>query len=112
MIIPTAWRLLLDGTGARQGDPLVVEAAYAEPRLRDFYPFPTHGTLRLLHEAPPRFGADDIPFIVCFGPPYQVYAPGYESLLAETATAQEAVAALLTHLPPYRTAHPPTITVP
>ncbi|MEU4115538.1 DUF6193 family natural product biosynthesis protein [Kitasatospora sp. NPDC028055] len=98
--IPTARRLLPAGTGARRGDALVVGAAYARPRLRGPYPWPSDGTPYLLHEAPPRVGAGDIPSIVCSGPPYRVHAPGHERPPAETATPEKAVAVLPAHPPP------------
>ncbi|MFB7397760.1 DUF6193 family natural product biosynthesis protein [Streptomyces sp. NPDC056191] len=99
--IPTAWRQLLERTpGTRQGDPLVVEAAHAQPRLRGFYPWPSHGTLKFLRSAPPWHGDhDDLPFIVCGGPPYKVYTSGYTSLLGEAATPEGAAAVVVAHLP-------------
>jgi hypothetical protein len=101
--ITTAWQQLLEGTpGTRQGDPLVVEAAHAQPRLRALYPFSTHGTLHFLLVAPPPWpesDGDQLPFIVCGGPPYKIYTPGYGELLGETATPGEAAALLVDHLP-------------
>lgn len=107
--IPTAWRQLLERTpGTRQGNPLVVEAAYAQPKLRGLYPWPSHGTLKFLRSGPPwevDLGApplvtfDDLPFIVCDEPPYQVYTTGYTDLLGEASTAEEAVAIVVSHLP-------------
>lgn len=99
--IPTAWRQLLERTpGTRQGDPLVVEAAHAQPRLRRLYPFPSHGTLHFHRTAPPWQESDhDLPFIVCTGPPHKVYAAGYSAILGEAATAEEAAALVVTHLP-------------
>ncbi|MFJ8746552.1 DUF6193 family natural product biosynthesis protein [Embleya sp. NPDC127516] len=100
--IPTAWRQLLERTpGTRQGDPLVVEAAHVEPRLRSLYPWPSHGTLKFLRSAPPwdRSDPDDLPFIVCGGPPYKVYSTGYTTLLGEADTPEEAAALVVAHLP-------------
>ncbi|MGQ5668297.1 DUF6193 family natural product biosynthesis protein [Streptomyces sp. ECR2.10] len=57
----TAWRHLLERTpGTRQGDPLVIEAAYAQPQLRALYPFPTHGTLHFLRSTPPWHEPDNL----------------------------------------------------
>ncbi|OZV80188.1 hypothetical protein CA850_15955 [Micromonospora echinospora] len=100
--ITTAWRYLREKTpNTRQGDPLVVNAAYAQPRLRALFPFPTHGTLRFLRTAPPRQSEeiDSLPFIVCGEPPYQVYAAGYSELLGTAATPEEAAALVVAHLP-------------
>ncbi|MET8703792.1 DUF6193 family natural product biosynthesis protein [Kitasatospora sp. NPDC004723] len=99
---PTAWRQLLECTpGTRQGDPLVVEAAHAQPRLRSLYPWPSHGTLKFLRSAPSwdRSDPDDLPFIVCGGPPYKVYSTGYATLLGEADTPEEAAALVVAHLP-------------
>ncbi|MFE7115266.1 DUF6193 family natural product biosynthesis protein [Streptomyces sp. NPDC057654] len=99
--IPTAWRQLLERTpGTRQGDPLVIEAAYAQPELRSLYPWPSHGILKFLRSAPSSAGNDDnLPFIVCGKPPYTVYTSGYTTLLGEVATPEEAAALVVAHLP-------------
>ena len=100
--IATAWRQLLQGTpGTRQGDPLVVAAAYTQPRLRALYPFPTHGTLHFLLALPPWPDpeGDRLPFIVCGRPPYKIYTAGYGELLGEADTPVKAVALLVDHLP-------------
>lgn len=99
--IPTAWRELLEHTtGARRGDPLVLEAAHAQPQLRGLYPFPTHGTLHFHRTAPPWQDTDhDLPFIVCGGPPYKIYSRGYTDILGEAPTPEGAAALLVAHLP-------------
>ncbi len=101
--IQTAWRWLLESTpGTRQGNPLVIHAAYAQPRLRALYPFPTHGTLHFLPTPPPWPQADHdrLPFIVCGAPPYKVFAAGYARLLGEAQTPEDAAALVVAHLPP------------
>jgi hypothetical protein len=101
--IPTAWRRLIDRTpGTRQGDPVMIQAAYQQPRLRELYPFPTHGTLRFLRAAPPPFreSDSDLPLVICGEPPYKVYAFVYAKFLGEAATPEEAAALLVEHLPP------------
>ncbi|MER5781519.1 DUF6193 family natural product biosynthesis protein [Streptomyces mobaraensis] len=105
--IPTAWRWLLERRPGTRGFfddslPDVVAAAYAEPRLRRFYPFPTHGTLHFLRSAPPWDEPDEdgLPFILYAGPPYAVYTPGYADLLGKAATLAEAVALVVSRLPP------------
>ncbi|SNX88611.1 hypothetical protein SAMN06272735_9083 [Streptomyces sp. TLI_55] len=42
---------------------------------------------------------DNLPFIVCSGPPYKVYASGYAALLGAGATPEEAAALVVAHLP-------------
>jgi hypothetical protein len=102
----TAWRWLLErkpGTrGHHGGDWLFafIAAAHAEPRLRALYPFPTHGTLKFLRSGPPFDGThrDDLPYIICSGPPYAVHAI-HRGALGKGATPEEAVALVVTHLP-------------
>ncbi|GHB25547.1 hypothetical protein GCM10010346_56500 [Streptomyces chryseus] len=81
--------------------PPVAAAAYAEPALRGLFPFHTHGTLKFLRSAPPWCGppVDDLPYIVLGEPPYSVYTAGRTSL-GEVATAEDAVALVVAHLPP------------
>ncbi|MEU4335914.1 DUF6193 family natural product biosynthesis protein [Micromonospora lupini] len=97
-----SWRELVYGTpGWWSGDP-VVKAAYEDPTLRTLFPLPTHGTLKFFstvrqpHPAGPR---EELPFIVCGGPPYRVFTPGYEQLVGEATTAVEAVALVVASLP-------------
>ncbi|MET7702029.1 DUF6193 family natural product biosynthesis protein [Streptomyces sp. NPDC005485] len=103
----TAWRWLLErrpGTrGHYGGEELfaIAAAAHAEPRLRVLYPFPSHGTLKLLRSGPPFDGThrDDLPYVICDGPPYKVNAI-HRGLLGEAATPREAAALVVAHLPP------------
>ncbi|MFC1441930.1 DUF6193 family natural product biosynthesis protein [Streptacidiphilus sp. N1-10] len=101
--IATAWRCLLERTEGRQGDPLVVQAAYEQPRLRALFPFPSHGCLKFMRLAPPPWpfdlGEEELPFIVSSNPGYKVYATRYERLLGETRTPEEAAALLVANLP-------------
>ena len=99
---PTAWRYLLERTpGTRQGEPVVAEAAHAQPRLRRLYPWPSHGTLKFRRSAPSwdHRAPDDLPFIVCSGPPYKVYSTGYATFLGEADTPAEAAVLVVAHLP-------------
>ncbi|MCX4862591.1 DUF6193 family natural product biosynthesis protein [Streptomyces sp. NBC_00257] len=79
----------------------LIEAAYAEPALRRLYPFTSHWTLR--------FSTTTRPSLTLIGPcllaadadqGYRV-STGFtgRGLLTEAATAQEAVAAAVRHLP-------------
>jgi hypothetical protein len=101
-----AWRWLLDRNPEMRGaayDELVplVEAAFTQPRLQRLYPFYTHGTLQFLRSAPPRPESqpDDLPFILCDGPPYKVYAAVYAVFIGEAANAEEAASLVVANLP-------------
>ncbi|CCH19107.1 DUF6193 family natural product biosynthesis protein [Micromonospora lupini] len=97
-----SWRELVHGTsGWWSGDP-VVKAAYEDPTLRTLFPFPTHGTLKFFRYARQPYPAvprEELPFIVCGGPPYRVFTPGYEQLVGEATTAVEAVELVVASLP-------------
>lgn len=104
--IPTAWQWFLEGRpgtryGGYEGLRVFGRAAYAEPRLRTLYPFPSHGTVHFVRGAPPwpTSGHDDLPFVAYGGPPYTVYASGYAEILGEPTTPEEAVALVVAHLP-------------
>ncbi len=101
-IIAETWRAILDGSpGARRGDPIIIEAAYRHPVVRQLFPFPTHGTLVFFRTPPsslPVDPEDELPFIAGGGP-YQIYTPGYGTVLGEAVTPDEAVALLAAHLP-------------
>jgi hypothetical protein len=86
--------------GGRPGYHALVEAAYAEPALRGLYPFTSHWALR--------FSTTTGPFTTIVGPclladdidRYTVStAFTGRDPLAQTTTAQEAVAAAVRHLP-------------
>ncbi|MEU3071528.1 DUF6193 family natural product biosynthesis protein [Streptomyces sp. NPDC006906] len=50
-VVEKTWRGILNRLpGARRGEPAVIDAAYAEPRLRALFPFPSHGALSLSPE--------------------------------------------------------------
>ena len=83
---------------ARRGDPAVIEAAYAEPRLRVLFPFPSHGALSFHRNT--RFPwSGDLPFIASGLQSYTVYGPRYSGVLGEVLTPQEAAALVVAHLP-------------
>lgn len=101
----TAWQWLLERrphTRSWTHDELVpvARAAYAEPRLRELYPFPSHGGLHFLRTVPweTRPG-EHLPHVLYGPPPYKVYGADF-TVLGETATAEEAVALVVRHLPP------------
>ncbi|MEZ3179994.1 hypothetical protein KYY02_15260 [Streptomyces pimonensis] len=105
--VETAWTWLLERRPRTRGsfdDTLspIAAAAYAEPVLRNLFPFPTHGTLKFIRDTPPWHEppVDDLPFIVLGEPPYSVYTTGYTTCLGEVATAEDAIGLVVAHLPP------------
>ncbi|GAA2305802.1 DUF6193 family natural product biosynthesis protein [Streptomyces kunmingensis] len=105
--VETAWTWLLERRPHTRGWfddtlPPVAAAAHAQPVLRNFYPFHTHGTLKFLRQAPPwpqPQPSDDLPFVVLGEPPYSVHAAGYGSRLGEAPTAEDAIALVVANLP-------------
>lgn len=60
-VVEKTWRMLLERhPDARRGDPEVIEAAFAEPRLRQLFPFPSHGCLNF-HRKLTSHGATTFP---------------------------------------------------
>ncbi|GLX41179.1 hypothetical protein Sros01_72520 [Streptomyces roseochromogenus] len=99
-VVEKTWRLMLEGhPTARRGDPEVMEAAHAEPRLRALFPFPSHGCLTF-HRNTEFPWSNDLPFIASGQQSYTVYAPQYSGILGEVPTPQEAAALVVAHLPP------------
>lgn len=98
-VVETTWRQLLEHhpDARRGGSPGAIEAASAEPRLRQLFPFLSHGCLTF-HRNTDFPWSNDLPFIACTTP-YKVYATGYAELLGETETPQEAAALVVAHLP-------------
>ncbi len=98
--VEKTWRLMLEQhPDARRGNPAAIEAAYAEPRLRALFPWPSHGALHFFRNT--RYPwRDDLPFIVG-GAECIVYAPRGEStcVLGQSLTPQEAAALVVAHLP-------------
>jgi len=99
MVVEKTWRPMLEGhPTARRGDLVVVEAAYAEPRLRVLFPFPSHGALHF-HRNTQFPWSNDLPFIASGTQSYIVYAPQYSGVLGEVLTPREAAALVVAHLP-------------
>lgn len=78
----------------------LVEAAYAESALRALYPFTSHWTLRFSISTRPYLTT----LLPCLAAPrregrYTVSANFMSEVIAETTTADEAVAVLLRHMP-------------
>ncbi|MFE1556627.1 DUF6193 family natural product biosynthesis protein [Streptomyces sp. NPDC058734] len=98
-VVERTWRMLVERhPEARRGDPEVIEAAYAEPRLRQLFPFPSHGCLSF-HRNTHYPWSNDLPFIAGGVDTYRVYSAGYGEVLGDVATPQEAAALVVAHLP-------------
>lgn len=100
-VVEKSWRGILNRLpGARRGEPAVIEAAYAEPRLRALFPFPSHGALAF-HRNTEFPWSNDLPFIVGDGQACTVYAPLHASkrVLGESLAPQDAAALVVAHLP-------------
>ncbi|GGK61941.1 hypothetical protein Ppa06_60830 [Planomonospora parontospora subsp. parontospora] len=77
---------------------VLVEAAYAEPRLRQLFPYVSHWLLRFSTTTGSPFSPD----VVCLQvgrDGYVVKASSYGPVLGETAGPEEAVALAARHLP-------------
>jgi hypothetical protein len=78
----------------------LIEAAYADPRLRHLYPFTTHWSLRFSTSTRPILSHD---VSVCLhaghGRDYRVTVGYIGHSLGETATPEEAVSVAVRHLP-------------
>ncbi|MFF5809564.1 DUF6193 family natural product biosynthesis protein [Streptomyces sp. NPDC012746] len=66
-VVSTAWRLTLERSPViRLGDAEVAEALYAQPTLRVFFPFPSHGAFSLLTSTKDPF-YEEVPRVVPSG---------------------------------------------
>ncbi|GAA4613901.1 hypothetical protein GCM10023195_60430 [Actinoallomurus liliacearum] len=78
----------------------LIEAAYAEPRLRQLYPFTSHWSLRFSTETRPNLSRE---VLVCLHPRHgkdYIVTAGYTGrILGGTAAAEEAVSLAAHHLP-------------
>ena len=94
----TAWRLMRErDPGVRLADPELTEAAYAEPRLRVLFPFPTHGGLQFSGTTRDPY-THDLPSIEPLRDGWRVRGAD-ASTLGEVPTAPAAVALVVAHLP-------------
>ncbi|KUM84898.1 MULTISPECIES: DUF6193 family natural product biosynthesis protein [Streptomyces] len=103
-VVSTAWRLTLERSRViRLGDAELAEALYAQPTLRVFFPFPSHGQFSLLsstadpfHEEVPRVRpARDNLWDVVTPPSRQAQTHVLETRL----TAREAAALVAANVP-------------
>ncbi|MFJ7195911.1 MULTISPECIES: DUF6193 family natural product biosynthesis protein [unclassified Streptomyces] len=66
-VVSTAWRLTLERSRViRLGDAELAEALYAQPALRVFFPFPSHGEFSLLSSTADPF-YEEVPRVVPAG---------------------------------------------
>jgi hypothetical protein len=100
-VVATQWHSLLDDARPASWPEHVqlVEAAYAEPKLRQLYPYTSHWTLRFSTTTGFPFSPDVITLEARKGKPYLVRKTWMGDELGETATAQEAVALAVRLLP-------------
>ncbi|AVT38717.1 DUF6193 family natural product biosynthesis protein [Plantactinospora sp. BB1] len=77
----------------------LIEAAYAEPALRQYYPFKSHWTLRFSTSIRPKLTIVPVCILAGLGEDYTVSAGYRQQHLGETATAEDAVALAVRNLP-------------
>ena len=77
----------------------LIEAAYAEPRLRQLYPFTSHWSLLFSTSTRPRLSHVPVCLHVGRGEDYVVTMNYLGQILGETATAEEAVSLAADNLP-------------
>ncbi|MBF6302650.1 hypothetical protein IU459_34700 [Nocardia amamiensis] len=96
--VETRWKLYRQ-TRARHIDHDLIEAAYAQPRLRMLFPYTSHGSLRLSRCTRFPF-THDLPVIIPLSDgTYQVTWPKRRSHIGHAGTPPEAVSLLVNHLP-------------
>ncbi|WP_143659785.1 DUF6193 family natural product biosynthesis protein [Streptomyces pharetrae] len=102
-VVDLQWRLLREQAAGEPGFPefgLLVEAAYAEPRLRRLSAFSSHWTLGFSASTGHSSKAEVAIVPACNGRPYRVREfPHDGGVIGETETADEAVALATAHLP-------------
>lgn len=102
--IDKAWRRLVDGGPYWWSDHPIFQLAYEHPTLRALLPFPSHGTLSFYGTVWPPHPArrpDRLAFVVCDGPPYNVYrGADYDQLVGTADTAEDALTLLIESLQP------------
>ncbi|MEV7119699.1 DUF6193 family natural product biosynthesis protein [Kitasatospora griseola] len=97
--VEKTWRGILEGhPTARRGEPAVIAAAYAEPRLRALYPIPSHGALTF-HRNTQDPWSNDLPYIAGDEHSCIVYGPLHVGgVLGDSLTPQEAAALVVAQL--------------
>ncbi|GLP66120.1 hypothetical protein TUSST3_27400 [Streptomyces sp. TUS-ST3] len=101
-VVDLQWRRLREQAAGEPGFPgfgLLVEAAHAEPALRQLSAFASHWTLGFSTSTSRASGVEVAVAPAYDGRPYQVRRFLHEGLIGETATAEQAVALAVAHLP-------------
>jgi hypothetical protein len=99
--VAAQWDRLQEKAAATPSFPefgLVVEAAHAEPRLRQLFPFTSHWTVAF-SSCTGRPFRDEIAIAPQHGGPYLVLRHSNTGMIGEAPTVEEAVALALAHLP-------------
>ncbi|KIF72539.1 hypothetical protein HY68_29215 [Streptomyces sp. AcH 505] len=102
-MVSTAWRLTLERSPViRLGDAELAEALYAQPALRVFFPFPSHGGFSLLSNTEDPF-REEVPRVTptVDGRWNVVLTPLRipERVLGSRLTAREAAALVAANIP-------------
>ncbi len=100
--IENEWRRQMDHlTRTRSDNPsfdAVLLAAHEQPTLRTLWPFPSHGTVSFYETAWPPYPAarpNRLGFIICDGPPFNVYrGVDFDQLVGSAGTVENAVTLL------------------
>ncbi len=96
-IVEAGWQAVRDDGRVRTE---LVEAAYAEPRLRQLFPWTGMGELHFSRCTEYRW-TWDIPYIQpAAGETYWISGPGRDRTIGPAATAREAIAMVVERLPP------------
>ncbi|MGW4410039.1 DUF6193 family natural product biosynthesis protein [Nonomuraea sp. NPDC004702] len=96
-LVEAAWRDIRDDGHVRKE---LAEAAYAEPRLRQLFPWTGMGELHFSRCTGKRW-TWDIPYVQpAVGGGYRICGPLRTQSIGPAATAEEAIAVVVEHLPP------------
>ncbi|MEU3727382.1 DUF6193 family natural product biosynthesis protein [Streptomyces sp. NPDC031705] len=101
-VVELQWRLMRNEAAEAPDFPefgALVEAAHAERRLRELYAFSSHGTLGFSSCTGFPFQSEVAIAPSHGGSPYRVLKHPHADVISEAATAEEAVAQAVTHLP-------------
>lgn len=105
-VVSTAWRLTLERSPViRLGDAELAEALYAQPALRVFFPWPSHGRFSLLSSTADPFHAEVPQVIPTLDGLWDVVTPWspqgqtQERVLGSLLTAREAATLVAANVP-------------
>ncbi|GAA4556645.1 DUF6193 family natural product biosynthesis protein [Planotetraspora kaengkrachanensis] len=100
-VVASEWQYMLkDAQDSNWPEYLaLIEAAHAEPKLRQLYPYTSHWSLRFSTTTAYPFSPDFVCLVASQGGTYSVRAHWGGPVLAEVATAKEAVSMAVRRLP-------------